>query len=81
MITLLIVVTQAERDQIQKQRFNDDLPDGWFYDGHRYVSHEHQSSTHPHLEKFVEELVNKENERIRSYNQAVRMDLSSQNHK
>jgi hypothetical protein len=71
-------VSVAEKAKIQKDRFNDELPDGFFYDGRAYIDYEGASSTfHPRISEFLEQFVKDENKKIKDYNNAVRSESRS----
>ncbi|EGD83352.1 hypothetical protein PTSG_03960 [Salpingoeca rosetta] len=54
--TTTVVVTQAQRDKINLEMRGSELPEGWYFTGHQYVSMEgSRQATHPLLEQRVEE--------------------------
>uniref|UniRef100_A0A1I8IH99 Flavodoxin-like domain-containing protein n=1 Tax=Macrostomum lignano TaxID=282301 RepID=A0A1I8IH99_9PLAT len=62
-------LTPAAVARIHKERHLDPLPEGWFFNGTKYISFDGESSkTHPSLEKFLESHIAEENKKIAEYN-------------
>uniref|UniRef100_A0A1I8FCH6 MBD domain-containing protein n=1 Tax=Macrostomum lignano TaxID=282301 RepID=A0A1I8FCH6_9PLAT len=56
-------------DDPPKERHLDPLPEGWFFNGTKYISFDGESSKmHPSLEKFLESHIAEENKKIAEYN-------------
>ncbi|PAA86341.1 hypothetical protein BOX15_Mlig032894g2 [Macrostomum lignano] len=62
-------LTPAAVARIHKERHLDPLPEGWFFNGTKYISFDGESSKmHPSLEKFLESHIAEENKKIAEYN-------------
>ncbi|CAG5116552.1 unnamed protein product [Candidula unifasciata] len=62
-------LTNEEVDQIHKLHHLDELPEGWYYSGSRFVSMDGQrSQKHPNLEKFIQDYLSEKNAEIERYN-------------
>ncbi|XP_041476963.1 uncharacterized protein C20orf194-like [Lytechinus variegatus] len=62
----------AEKKQIHEKHHLASLPAGWFYNGSQYVSMTgEKTNTHPEMDKFISEFVEKSNIAIKEYNDGI----------
>ena len=62
-------LTKAEINRIHKEHHLDSLPEGWFYNGSKFVSlASEKSDTHPNLEQFLRDYLLKINKDVDIFN-------------
>lgn len=65
-------MTKTEINRIHKEHHLTPLPDGWFYNGHQFVNFDgEKSATHPDLEKFLLQYLDRVNEEVALHNARV----------
>ncbi|BFY98283.1 hypothetical protein BsWGS_01323 [Bradybaena similaris] len=69
-------LTNEEIDQVHKLHHLDELPEGWYYNGSRFVSMDGERSLkHPNLEKFLQTYLSNRNAQIEKYNAKVESEV------
>ena len=65
-------ISVRELSEIQRLNATKPMPDGWFFNGHSYVSLDGQrSQNHPRFEEFLAEHLRKTNEEIEEHNKMI----------
>ncbi|KAI0222910.1 hypothetical protein LSAT2_025838 [Lamellibrachia satsuma] len=65
-------MTKTEMNRIHKEHHLDPLPEGWFYNGHQFVSFDgEKSATHPDAEKFLVDYLDEVNQEVALHNARI----------
>ena len=65
-------ITVRELAEIQRKNATKSMPDGWFFNGHSYVSLDGQrSQNHPLFQEFLVEHLKRSNEEVLEHNQLI----------
>ncbi|KAH9494938.1 hypothetical protein Btru_020839 [Bulinus truncatus] len=68
-------LTKQEIDKIHASHHLDDLPEGWYYNGSQFVSMDGERTlTHPNLDKFILDYLDKKNRDIDHFNNRIDSD-------
>lgn len=72
-------VSEEEEEKLQKEFFNQFLPENWYFDGRMYLTRTGGSSwKHPNLELIIQRHLDEVNDEIGEFNRQIRKKVTEE---